>query len=231
MIRRSVLLFVMAVFIVVATPKTYAKPGSPLKKKVEEVWGKARGIQVIQHRIFEKSKRWELGLFVGSMPNDEVWNYWPVGIRINYFFFESLGIEVVGAYVPSNSTKLQSFLESKHLSTLNLEKIVYYAGVNGFWAPIHGKFSAFNHEVTHFDVGLNFGAGVMGTKTSASGTNWVMATPSVYGEVGLGVQLYLTRSWALRIDYRHYFYGAAGGGTSMPAEFTVGFGWFTKAPK
>jgi len=233
MIRRSALLLVIAAFAMVSTTQAYAKTESPLKKKVEEVWGKKRGIKVIQHRVFEKSKRWEFGLFVGSMPNDEVWNYWPVGARIDYFIFESLGIELVGAYVPATATKLQSFLGSNYsLKTQNLEQLVYYAGINGYWAPIHGKFSAFNHEVTHFDVGLNFGAGVMGTKTkNTAGGDWKMATPSVYGEIGLGVQLYLTRSWALRLDYRHYFYKAAGGGTSMPAEFTIGFGWFTKAPQ
>ncbi len=231
MIRRSALLLVLMTVFSVGVPSAYAKTASPLNKKVADVWGKNRGIKVIQRRVFTKSHRWEFGLFAGTMPNDEVWNYWPVGARIDYFIFESLGFELVGAYVPSSSTKLHSFLASRHLETQELEKVMYYGGVNFFWAPLHGKFSLFNHEVTHFDVGLNFGAGVMGTQTKqTANSNWEMATPSVYGEIGLGVQLYLTRSWALRIDYRHYFYPAAGGGTSMPAEFTVGFGWFTKAP-
>lgn len=245
MIRRSALLLALiAAFVTVSTSETYAKTQSPLQKKVKEVWGKKRGIKVIEHRVFEKNKRWEFGLFAGSMPNDEVWNYWPVGARIDYFVFESLGIELVGAYVPSNSTKLFSFLDNNsYLHKLgNMERLVYYAGINGFWAPIHGKFSAFNHEVTHFDVGLNFGAGVMGTKIKNSANDdWKMAKPTIYGEIGLGVQIYLSKSWALRLDYRHYFYKAVRfnsdgsydrkGGTSMPAEFSIGFGWFTAAPK
>ena len=236
-LRGNVVAAVLAIAVLAAPTGVYAKEAkkSPMDKKVEEIWGKKRGIKVVQHRVFEKTKRWEFGLFVGSIPNDEIWNYWPVGARINYFVFESLGIELVGAYIPSSKTKLFAFLDDTYsnFQMKKLERLVYYAGFNGFWAPIHGKINIFNKELSHFDVGLNFGAGVLGTKTKENVTSdWLFQkVPSIYGEIGLGVQIYLTKSWALRFDYRHYFYRAAGGGVSMPAEFTLGFGWFTAAPE
>ena len=230
--RFFTLLLLLATMAFAVPSNAYAKKAmSPMDKKVQEMWGKKRGIQVIQHRVFEKSKRWEFGLFAGSIPNDEVWNYWPVGARIDYFVFESLGIEAVGAYVPGSDTALLSFMHSRNIPTQNLVKLSYYAGLNVYWAPIHGKFSIFNHEVTHFDVGLNFGAGAIGTKIQKTeGNPWDNRT-GIYGEVGLGVQLYLSRNWALRVDYRNYFYKDANSKLATPAEITLGFGWFTKAPQ
>ena len=53
----------------------------------------------------------------------------------------------------------------------------------------------------------------------------------VSGNIGLGVQLYITGAFSMRIDYRQYLYASETGGLAYPAELTVGFSLWTAAPK
>jgi len=78
-------------------------------------------------------------------------------------------------------------------------------------------------------MGIYFGAGVMGTKVYKGQAE--KSKYSVYGDIGAGFRFYLSGSTALRLDYRHFFYPAEGGGVSFPAEITLGFSLFTSAPK
>ena len=230
---RRIFLVLISV-VLVAQGLTYAKTNkTSLDEKFDEVWGKNRKIKVIQHRIFEKVNRWEFSLFAGTIPNDTAFNYYPLGLRIEYFPFEQLGIEINGAYALSSKTTMESWVTDRHLEMMSIDRMLAYAGLNGFWAPIHGKFSFMNIDITHYDIGINFGVGAVfrQSKNSAAATSWKNETPTVYGELGIGAQVFLNQNWALRLDYRHYFYKFVYSGVAKLAEITVGIGWFTKAPK
>jgi outer membrane beta-barrel protein len=237
-------------------PVAFAEEGAPaqeertaLDQNLDKVWGKERDVKVIQKRVFEKDQRHEIGILVGIIPNDSFFNYFPVGLRYDYFLNESVAIELSGAYVPSVDTNLRKDLlkfSGNAISSVQIpEKVTWYAGINAYWAPIHGKLSIFNAKLTSFDIGLLVGLGVIGSETYNNLHKKWEARKS-YGSVpfnfqanlGLGMHLFLTDYLALRLDYRHYIFPAYpdGGsewsnGVRSLAEVTLGLGYFTPAPK
>lgn len=233
-----------------AAPAPAPEERTTLDKNLDKVWGKERDVKVIQKRVFEKDQRHEIGLLVGIIPNDSFFNYFPVGLRYDYFIMETVAIELAGAYVPSTESNLRKDLlkfSGNAISTVQIpERLQWYAGLNAYWAPIHGKVSIFNSKLTSFDIGLLVGLGVVGTEIyDTLKKKW---TPrDSYGSVpfnlmmnlGLGAHLFLTDYLALRLDYRHYIYPAYPGkgnsewsdGVRSLAEVTLGLGYFTPAPK
>ena len=152
------------------------------------------------------------------IPNDSFFNYFPVGLRYDYFFLEIVALEVAGAYVPSSSSSLRKDLlefSGGAIQGVQLpERVQWYAGLNVYWAPVHGKVSLFTTKLTSFDIGLLVGLGILGSQKEQDG-KWV--TRKSYGDavpfnlmanLGLGFHLFLTDYLALRLDYRHYIFPA-----------------------
>lgn len=218
------MLFFFASFVV-------AEEKEQIDYDLERIWGVERDVSVIQKRVFEKDGRFEFSVNSGIVPNDEFFLYFPIGARVDYFFTEDIGIELAGAYIFSMNSDLKGFLDKqKFFSSVELpQKLQFYGGLNGVWNPIHGKISVLGEKLSHFDMALYFGAGMIGTKVYKGHVE--KNKYSVYGNVGAGLRFYLSDSSALRLDYRHFFYPAEGGGVSFPAEITLGFSLFTSAPK
>jgi len=244
-------------------PVASAEEGAPavqeertaLDKDLDKVWGKERDVKVIQKRVFEKDQRHEIGVLLGIIPNDSFFNYFPVGLRYDYFFNESVAIELSGAYVPAVDTNLRKDLlkfSGNAISSVQIpERVKWYAGVNAYWAPVHGKISIFNAKLTSFDIGLLVGIGAIGSDTYNNLKKKWETRYSYSGKVplnfqanlGLGLHLFLTDYLALRLDYRHYIFPAYPGkngtkynsewsdGVRSLAEVTLGLGYFTPAPK
>ncbi|MBP7125484.1 outer membrane beta-barrel domain-containing protein [Myxococcota bacterium] len=234
-----------------AATEAPAEERTTLDRNLDRVWGKEREVRVIQKRIYEKDQRHEIGLLVGIIPNDSFFNYFPVGLRYDYFFLESVAIEVAGAYVPSTDSNLRKDLlkfSGNAISTVQIpERVQWYAGLNAFWAPIHGKLSIFNAKLTSFDIGVLIGLGVMGSQIydnlkKSWTTRWSYDGNVPFNlmmNLGLGAHLFLTDYLALRLDYRHYIFPAYPGkgnsewsdGVRSLAEITLGLGYLTPAPK
>jgi outer membrane beta-barrel protein len=223
---------------------------TPLDRELDQVWGKERDIKVIEKRLYQKDQRHEIGFFVGMIPNDSFFNYFPVGLRYDYFFLESVALELVGAYIPSMESGVRKDLvefSKGAVIKVNLpERVNWYAGINAYWVPVHGKVALFSSKLTSFDIGLLIGLGVIGSEfqdtDGAYKTRWSYdgAIPfNLQANLGLGFHLFLTDYLALRLDYRHYIYPAYPGpgnsewsdGVRSLAEITLGLGYFTPAPK
>lgn len=224
-------LFFFLIFFLFINSISFSKEKEPIDEALDKIWGKEREIEVIQKRVFEKIGRHEFTLYTGTIPNDEFFMYFPLGLKYNYFFTETIGVEWQGAYLFKINSDLKAFLDKQEFfSSIELPQyLLFYTGISGLWAPIHGKISAFGSKLYHFDIALYFGAGMMGTKITKG--QKVKNKYDVYGDVGTGFKFFLTDTLALRLDYRHYFYPAEGGGVSYPAEITLGFSVFTSAPK
>lgn len=227
-------LIVLPLLVVLLLPfgaRAAEKKEDRIEKAFDLYWGQRRDVKVIQKRLFRKEGRWEFTPFFGVTPNDEFWTYLPVGARIGYFLDEDLSIELNGAYVPSVQSDLKDFLQSNGLLDVDLpQRLEWYAGVNGLWAPIHGKFGIFTTKMSHFDMFLAFGAGAMGTKLFKR-DQFDKRQIDIQGNLGLGFRFFILDWLALRLEYRHYLYLAAGGGVSFPAEISLGVSFFTAAPK
>lgn len=211
----------------------FGQEHSPLDKDLDRIWGKEREVRVIQKRVFEKEGRFEFTPYFGMIPNDEFFNYYPIGLRAGYFFSEMLGAEIGGAWVFSQSTDLKTFIKENFGGVAKISTpqwVQWYAGANGIFAPIHGKFAFLARTIAHFDLALLFGVGAIGTKVQAMGAP-EKSKVDVYGNIGAGFHIYIHELLGIRIDYRHFFYAAEGGGVSWPAEISLGLGVFTKAPQ
>jgi outer membrane beta-barrel protein len=205
----------------------------PIDKELDYFWGKKRDVEVIQKRIFLREGRHEFTLFGGAIPNDDFFTYYPLGLRYNWFFLEDWSVEVFGAYTFNAESELRSFLTTGNLNVFLVERLKGYAALDGQWTPFHGKFALLTSKLTHFDINISFGAGVMIVENSDDANE---ADPKIevqpMGNLGAGMQFYVLDWLAVRLDYRHFFYKSnAYNGLSWPAEVTLGVAFFTKAPR
>ena len=220
----------------------FAQDSGLMDKYLDKYWGKKRDVKVIQKRLFQKDGRHEINIFGGTIPNDEFQLYFPFGLRYDYFFSEDLGIEVFGEYIVPTESDLAAFLADPDdgfgiaIKTHLPQKLVWTAGLEGLWSPIHGKIGMFTSKLFHFDVHLALGVGAIGTDVRTRDIGKLAAGEAsrkhkvdVAANIGLGARLYFLDWLAMRIEYRHFFYAAdpeGGGGLSYPAELTLGASFF-----
>ena len=201
-------------------------------KAFDLYWGQKRDIRVIQKRLFLKESRWELGVMSGVIPNDDFWVYFPVGGYVSHFFSEDVGVELGGAYVLSAKSDLKNFLEANPSVRVELpQSLAWRAGINGLWSPFHGKVGLFTSKLLHFDFSAIFGVGAIGTNVLDPDTRQEKGKVDISGNAGAGFRVWMSETLALRVEYRHYFYPAEGGGVSLPAEFSLALSFFTKGPE
>ena len=226
---------IVALIALLASSGAFAQDAGVMDKYLDKYWGKKRSVKVIQKRLFEKDGRHELGLFFGTVPNDEFMLYFPVGGRYNYYFSEDLGMEVFGEYLIEKESDLSAFLEDPQyldvqIQTFLPQKLLWTAGLAFLWSPIHGKIGLFTSKLFHFDVHLALGAGALGTEVRTKEEGGARTGKiDVAANAGAGARLYLTDYFALRLEYRHFFYAAddeGGGGVSYPLELTLGAAYF-----
>lgn len=236
MTGRGTVMLALGLLVCAWASVTLGQEATPLDKELDKVWGEERDIQVIEKRAFEKDGRHEFSLLVGIIPNDPFFNYYPLGLRYNYYFLESLALEVAGAYAFNPESNLRSFItrtfKARGLQGVMLpQRVEWYAGANVYWAPIYGKLAIFTSKISSFDLGFILGAAAIGSQIEQGGVFKRKSAPDVGGVAGLGFHFYLSELLALRADYRHYVFKASDGGARFLAEITLGFAVFTAAPK
>ena len=64
------------------------------------------------------------------------------------------------------------------------------------WSPIHGKLRLFADSIVHFDLHAAVGVGIIDNSTSFGAA----------GQFGVGAKIFLSPSWALRLDVRDQLY-------------------------
>jgi len=197
-------------------------------------WAKRRRIRVIQKRAILKQGRHGLSLYGGVVPNDDFFAYVAGGLGYSYYFSEDLALDITAAYTQDAKTALEGSLTADRLTgqgpglDVRLpETLVGYSAASVTWYLLHGKLGFFQTQLTEFDAGFNFGIG--GNMTFVQGKS---AADQAYtikpnGNIGLTMLFYLGERWAMRVDYKQFFYPKDGGGVSFPISTTFGLSWFT----
>lgn len=198
---------------------------------VDLYWGKKRDLAVVQKRLFTKDGRLEFTVFGGIIPNDPFLTYVPVGGRVNYYFVESLSVEVAGAYTGvRKETDLKSFLKNNENIQANtdlLDQQIWRANAVVVWSPFYGKMALLDDYLSHFDINLAAGLGVVQTESPTVDRDGTQKEIKPEGALGAGFRFFLTDWFALRLDYRQGIFQKVGGGVSTPSELTLGFSFFT----
>ncbi len=203
------------------------------QKRLDMFWAEKRQVKSIQRKGFLKENRHQFTLFSGVVPNDEFFVYVPVGLRYNYWFSEDISAEGWATYQAAIKSGLEDSLRKNSQGAFIIEvpqSLLFMAGANVTWSPLHGKFEAFD-TVIGFDMYLAFGAAYIMTVVREAGGNQTATEHDIGGNVGLGAQLYISDLLSIRMDYRQFVYPAFVGDVAHPAEFTIGVSFWTSAPE
>ncbi len=197
-------------------------------------WGGKRKVEVVQKRLFNKDGRMEFSLFGGIIPNDPFVTYIPVGGRFNYYFLESISLEVAGSYVGPGlqiDSDLSTFLKNEDKIQANVELLdvqQWRAGAGVSWSPFYGKMAFLQRKLSHFDISLTTGFGVVQLESPPEDGVGDPETPlRVEGHFGAGFRFFLTESVTLRVDYRQFIFQKTNNGVATPSEITFGVSFFT----
>lgn len=196
------------------------------------LWARNRELKVIQKRAMVKEGRHAFSLIGGVVPNDDFFAYINAGLAYNYYFSEDINIEVRGAYTVPQKTSLEESLTASRPNGPGLlvrlpQTLNAHLSVAAMWNLIHGKIGFFDTSLTEFDVGLSFGIGALMTEIQGKAVEQNLKKYDAQGNIGLTWHFYMSQRWALRMDYRQFFYPKEGGGVSFPIAASVGLTFFT----
>jgi outer membrane beta-barrel protein len=216
---------------------------SAVDEALDLYWGQQQKDTAIERRNHPRTLRHELTIYSGIIPNERLHVFYPLGARYNLFFTDDFGMELWGAYTFKVASEIYAFyLEDEGMDPTLLgaqselpPELLFMTGASFVWSPVHGKFAAFGAKLTHFDFYISAGFTMLGTtqiesNASAStlnnaSTTTLTANPG--GHVGLGLRLQFLDWFAARLEYRQHFYAAVKDATPAPAEFNIGFSFWT----
>lgn len=149
--------------------------------------------QVVQHRLFTKARRLELGVFGGSVGTDPFLSVKNVGFSLGYHFSEYLGAHLMGwKFFTSPSSASDDFTRSQPGLAADTNFPEFYYGGEMSFSPIYGKLSLLGAAIIYYDLHLMGGVGMTDTESG----NYFTA------HLGIGQQFYLSRYFALKVGYR-----------------------------
>lgn len=147
-------------------------------------------------RDFVKAARHELTVQGGYYVSDLLDGTFVVGAAYTYHLTEDAGIEASFAYSQVRSSVAARLEQDRGVTVLPKEDRVYLAFTDLVWSPVHGKMRVFADSIIHFDLFGAAGVGIIDNATSFG----------VAGQVGLGSKIFLSKSWAIRLDVRDQIY-------------------------
>ncbi|WP_249756119.1 outer membrane beta-barrel domain-containing protein [Microvenator marinus] len=207
----------------------------PLSGQAEDpmYWAQMRDVYTVQKREFQKQGRFALSVYGGMIPNNAFERYIPVGLRLNYFILENIGLELATSYAISMSTGLEDFL-SEPAPGLGAQRIlvgdtqISHTNFGILWSPFYGKTAFYNTILNYFDLYLFAGAGLVITETVPDFNAEPEQEFKPEGALGAGMAFYLGDHATLRIDFRQFIFAkvAGVGGVATPSEASLGLGWF-----
>ena len=200
-------------------------------------WGGKRDLQVVEGQMHAKAGRLEFALFGGMIPNDPFVTHIPFGARAAYYFVDTVGVEVGGSWAGVLlDSELKTFLQDnrdidENSDLRDLQQ--WRANAVLTWSPLYGKVALLQRKLSHFDLYLAGGFGVVGTQIPNADRTDVESAIKPEGIIGLGARFFVNEWFSLRLDYRQGFFPAGGnaeddaGGVVLPSEITLGFAFMT----
>jgi outer membrane beta-barrel protein len=198
-----------------------------------DYWSQIREVQTVQRRPFQKVNRFALSAYGGVVPNNIFEKYVPVGLRLNYFILENIGLELAGSYAITSETSAEAVLSETTGAAANQvlvgDRQVGQVNFGIVWSPFYGKTTIGSLDIGYFDFYLVGGAGIIMTKVEnrqSPDGGQTQAKPQ--GVVGAGLAYYFLDNAAVRLDYRQFIFQHVQplGGVATPSEISLGATWF-----
>ncbi len=158
-------------------------------------------VSVIQKRFLPKTERLQLYGALGLTTNSPWFTNAGGKLNLSYHFTEKWGVELSGLFL--SSSEKDSSKDIRNNNNLQPERFVLTKsniGADIVWAPIYGKITSLNNEITPFDMYFSFGAGQSATNAQEKNvTTFHVATGQIFA---------ISKSTAFRWDYSWYLYQA-----------------------
>jgi outer membrane beta-barrel protein len=160
--------------------------------------GNESEMSVVQNRLYTKAGKFEFGIFYANQVGDPFLVIRDFGALGTYHMTEEWGLTLYGwkSFV-SNSTAYTAFVNTPGFpGDTNSDRPKYFIAGEVMFSPIYGKLSLIGKAILYYDMHVMAG---MGRITQENGSYFAPT-------VGIGQQIYLNKSLALRIDYRWITY-------------------------
>lgn len=195
-------------------------------------WAEMRDVYTIQRRSFLKEGRFSVSLYGGMIPNNIFEQYFPVGLRANYYVLENIGLEFSTSYAFRRRTALESMVQdpsgigSNSVLLGDIQVSHSTAGVQ--WSPVYGKFAFENTGLFYFDMYVLGGAGIVVVQTESDVNVEAGTTAKPEGVIGAGMAVFMGEHLGLRLDFRQFVFQKLEeiGGAANPSEVSLGVTWF-----
>jgi outer membrane beta-barrel protein len=195
-------------------------------------WAQMRDVYTMQRRAFLKEGRFALSAYAGLIPNNIFEQYFPLGLRANYYILENIGLELSSSYAFRRSTDLRPILtEDSGINARDVligDKQVSHTVFGVQWSPAYGKFALGDSGLFYFDLNVFGGAGMVVVQTESEFNAPPDTTVKPEGVIGAGAAIFLGQHAGLRVDFRQFVFQKVEGigGVANPSEVSVGFSWF-----
>lgn len=195
-------------------------------------WSTVRNIYTLQQRRFQKSGRFGITLYGGLIPNNIFEQYVPVGLRLNYFILENIGVELAGSYNIKTKTGLENQIREEDGIAAGQVLIgdtqVSHTNFGIVWSPFYGKAAFYNSGLLHFDLFLFAGAGIVVAETTPNFNEPADQEIKPEGALGGGIAVFFGQHFAGRVDFRQFVFQKVNppGGVANPSEVSLGVSYF-----
>jgi outer membrane beta-barrel protein len=205
-------------------------PEPEVDPDADNYWSKVREVYTVQKRPFEKVNRLSVTLYGGLIPNNIFERYYPVGLRLNYFILENIGLELAGSYAFTQKTPVNDVAgESSGINANDIrigDSQVSHSNFGIVWSPFYGKSALYDEDIGYFDLFVMGGVGLAVTQTRQQINQPPETTAKTEGVLGAGLAWYFPDHAAVRLDYRQFVFQKVTGGVANPSEVSLGATWF-----
>jgi outer membrane beta-barrel protein len=176
-------------------------------------------IPPVSGQLHTKAGKLEITPTANLSLNDAFFSKYFAGAKVGWHFSEAFSVSAAfsaGIARATGSTAVCPGNEGCHPATrAQLDQVPgelkTLAGVELAFAPVYGKLNVFAEKVIHFDLSVLAGAdlvryrGVLPAVEANAGVS--PGVESTFGgHVGVGARVFLTRSFALRLEVKDYLY-------------------------
>lgn len=169
-----------------------------LKAIQKDYWANQQSseVEAVQNRLYTKSGKFELGLFGGTVTTDPFLAVRSYGATVGYYLSEFIGVRALYFKDSVGYSSAHDTLTTSNNITANTNFPRDFKGGEISFNPLYGKLSLMGKGIVYGDMFLLAGGGVRGTESGQNTT----------ATVGLGAQLYVSRFFSLKLDYRVLYF-------------------------
>lgn len=183
-----------------------------------------KDIAVISRRFLPKTNRWEFFIGPTLNLNDAFFANFGANARLGYYFRERYGIEALATLLTVDQRQVTLDLERRGVQTSSFITARDYFGLDFKWAPIYGKMTLQNKNITPFDLYFSFGLGLTGTNQGDRVSTLHLGAGQIFAR---------SKASAFRWDFSWYMFQTASKLDASKKQqlfhnllFTVGWSWF-----